>query len=56
MYFGFVGAERFDDGHFKEEVVFGNCCFQEGVGFGKRWRCIEDFMWSSLLMRDFEQE
>ena len=50
MHFGFgfdsyfVVVERFGDGHLEEEEVFGNCCFEEVVGFVKRRRSTECFV------------
>ena len=56
MYFGFVGAERFGDWHFEGEVVFEDWGFEEVVGCGKGLRHTKDFVQSSLLLSDSNQE
>ena len=40
---GFMVVERFDGWYFKDEVVFGNGCFEKIVESSRRRRHTEDF-------------
>lgn len=43
LVYWFTLVERFDDGNFKDEMVFGNGYFEEVVEYVRKRRHTEDF-------------